>query len=157
MFGSQNKTRKSRMMAHTLISAATELEGNLKFEGELIVEGRVRGDISAADDSDAVLKVTEQGIIEGEISVPNVVINGTVRGDIHAGKHIELAAKAVITGDVHYCLIEMVMGARVNGGLLCSSEQPQARKALTYQHEGARKDGAGSEPDPSRHGHGDPI
>lgn len=157
MFGSQSRARKSKVMAHTLISAATELQGNLKFDGELIVEGRVTGDISAADDSDAVLKVTDQGIIEGEINVPNVVINGTVRGDIHAGKHIELAAKAVITGDVHYRLIEMVMGARVNGSLLCSSEQTQARKALTYQYESAHKEGVDSDPDASRHGHGDPI
>lgn len=135
MFGSQNKARKSKVMAHTLISAVTELKGDLNFDGELIVEGRVTGDISAAEDSGAVLRVSEQGVIEGEINVPNVVINGTVKGDIHAGKHIELAAKANITGDVHYHLIEMVMGARVNGNLLFSGEQPRARRALTYQHQ----------------------
>lgn len=134
MFGSQNKARKSKVMAHTLISRATELRGDLTFDGELIVEGRVTGDISAAADSDAVLRVAEQGMVEGEINVPIVVINGTVKGDIHAGKHIELAARASITGDVYYHLIEMVMGARVNGSLLFSGEQ-QARRALTYQHE----------------------
>lgn len=137
MFGSQNKARKNKVMAHTLISAATELKGDLNFDGELIVEGRVTGDISAAEDSNAVLRVAEQGIVEGEINVPHVVINGVVKGDIYAGKHIELAAKASISGDVHYHLIEMVMGARVNGSLLFSGEQPSARKALTYQHEAA--------------------
>jgi cytoskeletal protein CcmA (bactofilin family) len=135
MFGSQNKARRSKVTAHTLISAATELKGDLKFSGELIVEGRVTGDIKAADDSDAVLRVAEQGLIEGEINVPNVIINGTVKGDIYACSHIELAAKACITGDVHYKLIEMVMGARVNGSLLCSAELSAGRKALTYQQE----------------------
>lgn len=139
MFGSQTRARKSKVMAHTLISAATELQGSLKFDGELIVEGRVIGDIRAADDSDAVLRVAEQGVIEGEINVPNVVINGTVTGDIHASKHIELAAKASITGDVHYQLLEMVMGARVNGSLLCNHEQNQPRRALTYQREASSK------------------
>ncbi len=137
MFGSQNKARKSRAMAHTLISSATELKGDLKFDGELIVEGRVIGDISAEDDSDAVLRVAEQGVVEGEINVPNVVINGVVKGDIRACKHIELAAKASIAGDVHYRLIEMVMGARVNGSLIFNGEQSSARKALTYQHDAA--------------------
>ncbi|MBC53293.1 MAG: cell shape determination protein CcmA [Gammaproteobacteria bacterium] len=140
MFGSQNKARKSKVMAHTLISAATELKGDLNFDGELIVEGRVTGDISAPEDSNAVLRVAEQGMVEGDINVPHVVINGVVKGDIHAGNHIELAAKASITGDVHYHLIEMVMGARVNGSLLFSGEQPRARKALTYQHEAAETD-----------------
>ncbi|MEX0739567.1 MAG: polymer-forming cytoskeletal protein [Pseudohongiella sp.] len=153
MFGSQNKARKNRVMAHTLISAATELDGDLKFDGELIVEGRVTGNISAAEDSDAVLRVAEQGVIEGEINVPNVVVNGTVTGDIHACKHIELAAKALISGDVHYQLLEMVMGARVNGSLLCNSEQSQPRKALTYQHEPV----TGSEPESPRQGRGDPA
>jgi cytoskeletal protein CcmA (bactofilin family) len=136
MFGSQNKARKSKVMAHTLISGVTELKGDLTFDGELIVEGRVTGDISAAADSDAVLRVAEQGMVEGEINVPNVVINGTVKGDIHAGKHIELAARASIAGDVYYHLLEMVMGARVNGNLVFNGEQ-QARRALTFQHEAA--------------------
>lgn len=153
MFGSQNKSRKSKVVAHTLISAATELQGSLKFDGELIIEGRVIGDISAADDSDAVLRVAEQGVIEGDVNVPNVVINGTVNGDIHACKHIELAAKASITGNVHYKLIEMVMGARVNGGLLCSHEQNQPRRALTYQHEQI----ASKETESPRQGQGDPV
>ena len=153
MFGSQNKARKNKVMAHTLISAAAEIEGDLRFNGELIVEGRITGDVSAADDSGAVLRVAEQGVIEGSIKVPNVVINGTVKGDIHACKHIELAAKAAVFGDVHYQLLEMVMGARVNGSLLCSSEQSQPRKALTYQHESTRS----SEPELPRQGHGDPA
>lgn len=153
MFGSQTRARKSKVMAHTLISAATELQGSLKFDGELIVEGRVIGDIRAADDSDAVLRVAEQGVIEGEINVPNVVINGTVTGDIHASKHIELAARASITGDVHYQLIEMVMGARVNGSLLCNHEQNQPRRALTYQREAS----SGTEAESPRQSQSDPV
>ncbi len=153
MFGSQNKVRKGKVMAHTLISAVTELQGDLKFDGELIVEGRIVGNINAADDSGAMLRVAESGVIEGEINVPNVVINGTVNGDIHACKHIELAAKASINGDVHYQLIEMVMGARVNGSLVCNKEQHQPRKALTYQHQAA----SDSEPEPPRQGQGDPA
>lgn len=157
MFGSQNKARKGKAMAHTLISAVTELQGDLTFDGELIVEGRVVGNISAPDDSGAVLRVAESGVIEGEINVPNVVINGTVTGDIYASKHIELAARASINGDVHYQLIEMVMGARVNGSLLCSNEQHQPRKALTYQHQAASHSNGDSEPGLSRQGQGDPV
>ena len=41
-----------------------------------------------------------------------------VDGDIHSDKHIELAAKARVTGSVYYKLIEMVLGAQVDGKLV---------------------------------------
>jgi cytoskeletal protein CcmA (bactofilin family) len=41
-----------------------------------------------------------------------------VFGDIHSDKHVELASKAEVAGDVYYNLIEMVMGSRVDGNLV---------------------------------------
>jgi cytoskeletal protein CcmA (bactofilin family) len=46
-----------------------------------------------------------------------IVINGLVEGDVYSSNHIELAAKARVSGNVHYHLIEMVMGSEVNGSL----------------------------------------
>lgn len=116
MFGSGEKT-ESHGPAHTLISRATEIVGDVYFSGELIVEGRIKGNIVADDDSDALIRVVDQGAVEGEIRVPSVIINGLVQGDVRSCKHIELAAKAVVVGNVYYNLIEMVMGSEVNGSL----------------------------------------
>ena len=55
--------------------------------------------------------------MSGEIRVPKATINGNVEGDIHTSERLELAEKAVIDGDVYYNLIEMAVGAKVNGGL----------------------------------------
>ena len=65
-----------------------------------------------------MLTVSEHGTIEGEVRVPYVVLNGVVLGDVHAREHIELAAKARVEGDVYYGLMEMAMGAEVNGKLV---------------------------------------
>jgi cytoskeletal protein CcmA (bactofilin family) len=62
--------------------------------------------------------VSEKGRVKGEIHAPNVIINGKVYGDIHSDKHIELAARAEVKGNVYYNLIEMVMGSRVDGNLV---------------------------------------
>ena len=62
--------------------------------------------------------MSERGTIEGEVKVPNVVINGTIIGDVHASGHVELAAQAKVHGNVYYSLIEMAMGAEVNGNLV---------------------------------------
>jgi cytoskeletal protein CcmA (bactofilin family) len=114
----------------TLIAANTRIEGDVHFSDQLLVNGEIRGNVFADQESDAGLTISAKGIVTGEIRVPNVVINGQVKGDIHAGKHVELAAEARVEGNVYYHLIEMVMGARVDGSLVYTpaGEQP-ARKA----------------------------
>ncbi|WP_199775524.1 bactofilin family protein [Microbulbifer pacificus] len=106
----------------TLIARHTEVTGDLHFRGNLVIEGRVNGNISAHSDSEARLQIVDGGVIEGEIRVPNVVVNGNVKGDVHASGHLELASKAIVEGNVHYKLIEMVKGAQVNGSLVSNVE-----------------------------------
>jgi cytoskeletal protein CcmA (bactofilin family) len=101
----------------TLISKATEITGDVHFGGVLEVEGKVRGNIYADDDSSAEVRVRESGLVQGEIKVPSVIINGLVEGDVHSTQHLELAAKGRVVGNVYYHLIEMVMGSEVNGSL----------------------------------------
>ncbi|WP_346838764.1 polymer-forming cytoskeletal protein [Microbulbifer sp. SAOS-129_SWC] len=102
----------------TLIANQTEVSGDMHFRGNLVIEGRVRGNVSAHSDSDARLQIVEGGMIEGEIRVPHVVINGDVKGNVYASRHLELSTKAMVEGNVHYKLIEMVKGAQVNGALV---------------------------------------
>ncbi|MCR8924398.1 polymer-forming cytoskeletal protein [Dasania sp. GY-MA-18] len=110
----------------TLISKDSEIVGDIKFTGDLEIQGIVRGNIMAKDQSKATVRVVEGGQIEGEIHAPHVIVNGLVKGDIHSAEHIELAAKAQIQGNVHYQLIEMVKGAQVNGSLLYAAAKSVA-------------------------------
>lgn len=117
--------------AHTLISRTTEIVGDIHFNGELIIEGRVKGNIYADDDSRALIRIAEKGAVEGEICVPSAVVNGLVQGDVRSSNHLELAAKAVVVGNVYYNLIEMVMGSEVNGNLMhISSNQSEAKRLM---------------------------
>ncbi len=111
---------------HTLISGSTTVNGDIHFEGELIIEGRVVGKVLAEEGSEAQLRVAESGSIEGDVEVPLVVINGNVNGNVRASKHIELAAQGLVNGNVVYNLIEMVMGSAVNGSLTrMDREEPE--------------------------------
>ncbi len=116
--------------AHTLISRSTEIVGDIHFSGELIIEGRVKGNIYADDDSAGLIRVAEKGVVEGEICVPSAVVNGLVQGDVRSTTHLELAAKAVVVGNVYYDLIEMVMGSEVNGNLMHISTSQNENKRL---------------------------
>ncbi|WHI48887.1 polymer-forming cytoskeletal protein [Microbulbifer sp. EKSA008] len=110
----------------TLIARQTEISGDIHFRGNLVIEGKVRGNVTAHSDSDARLQIVDGGIIEGEIRVPQVVINGNVKGDVFAARHLELASKAMVEGNVHYKLIEMLKGAQVNGALVSSADLSSA-------------------------------
>ena len=101
----------------TLISSGTTVKGDITFSGQLDVEGSVVGSIQAESGKDAVLRVVAGGKVSGEIKVPHATVNGNVEGDIHTSERLELAEQAVIDGDVYYNLIEMAVGAKVNGGL----------------------------------------
>lgn len=100
---------------HTLIAAKTHVRGEVEFEGVLHLQGRVTGNILATGASE--LDIGPQGVVEGEIKVPRIVVRGRVEGDIHCTGHIELAATAVVHGRVYYAALEMVKGAQVSGGL----------------------------------------
>lgn len=106
----------------TLIGKGTELHGDIVFSGGLHVDGVIKGNVIAGDGLTAVLTVSEHGNIEGEVRVPNVILNGKVIGDVYAMERIELASHARVTGNVYYNLIEMAMGAEVNGSLLHRTE-----------------------------------
>ncbi|MGP4842794.1 bactofilin family protein [Marinobacter sp. 1Y8] len=124
MLGKKNQKARKPSTGHfdTLISSKTSISGDVQFSGGLHVDGKVRGKIIAEDGADAILRISEIGEVEGDIVAPHVVINGTVRGDVYASAHLELAQKASIHGNVYYNLIQMAMGAAVNGNLVHQKE-----------------------------------
>ncbi|WP_299775194.1 polymer-forming cytoskeletal protein [uncultured Pseudoteredinibacter sp.] len=124
MFPKKEKPMAFAAGSTTLISKATEIVGDLHFKGNLEIEGRVKGNIVAEDGSDARVRVMDGGEVEGEIRAPSIVVNGKVSGNVNSSKHIELAEKAIVQGNVNYHLIEMVKGAQVNGSLVyCDGKQ----------------------------------
>jgi cytoskeletal protein CcmA (bactofilin family) len=80
--------------------------------------------VSAQDSSNGTLVLSESGVVEGDINVPHVVINGTVNGNIVSTGHVELQAAAKITGDIHYKAVEMELGAVLNGSLVSDTSAP---------------------------------
>jgi cytoskeletal protein CcmA (bactofilin family) len=112
------KAGGSLSRATTLVSKDTEIVGDIHFSGTLEVEGRVRGNITASADSGAMVRVVDKGCVEGEVQAPVIVINGLVQGNVHAGLRLELAPRARVEGDVFYTLVEMAVGAEVNGRLM---------------------------------------
>ena len=115
--------KKSRNQAPigTLVGSDTRIQGDVEFAGGCHIDGYVNGNVRASDPG-GVLSVSERGCVEGAVVAPHVQLNGTVKGDVRATERIVLGPKARVIGNVQYKLIEMSIGAEVNGKLVHESE-----------------------------------
>lgn len=120
MFG---KSKRKHAPINTLVGPDTKVSGDVEFSGGFLVDGRVTGNVKAVGDDHAMLSVSERGSIEGTVVAPHVLLNGTVNGDVFATERIELGPKSRVIGNVQYKLIEMSIGAEVNGKLIHESDK----------------------------------
>lgn len=138
------KTKASKI--ETLIGNTIEIRGDLIFSGGLHVDGKIVGNVIADDGSDSMLVLSDHGSIEGEVRVPYVVLNGEVIGDVYAAERVELSSRAQVNGNVFYNMLEMAMGAEVNGSLVhCKNE----KKLLEYQKDGSSEEESDVESTPA--------
>ena len=72
----------------SLIGRDTRFTGDIRFQGGLHVDGQVQGTLLAENDPAALLTISEQGSVEGEIRVPHVHINGSMKGNIHCSEKL---------------------------------------------------------------------
>jgi len=122
--------QKSNSRIDTLVGADTTIQGDIAFSGGLRVDGCVRGNVRETSSSSGTLVLSEHGRIEGAIDVGHAVINGTVVGPVNASSYVELQAKSRVTGDVSYKMLEMHMGAVVEGKLNYRDDSAETRSPI---------------------------
>ncbi len=124
------RKQRRHTVVETLVGANTRISGDLHFSGGCHVDGTVNGSVTADPDSKSALSISEGGNIDGGVTVPYVVLNGIVRGDVFANQRVELGPTARVIGNVYYNLIEMAIGAEINGKLV---HQPEGQVPLLEQ------------------------
>ena len=124
MFG---RKQRRHSVIDTLVGPNSRINGDLFFEGGCHIDGTIKGNVSADSDSSSALSISEDAIVEGGVTVPYVVLNGIVRGDVFANQRVELGPTARVIGNVYYNLIEMAIGAEINGKLV---HQPDGQVPL---------------------------
>ena len=112
----QKPNNKARI--DTLIGAKTRINGDVEFGGGFHIDGYINGNVKCELGGDDILSVSEAGCIEGSVVVPNIILNGVVKGDIEASGRVELGPRAQVLGSVHYTTIETAVGARITGKLI---------------------------------------
>lgn len=106
--------RKKQPAIRSLIGEGTLVQGELRFDAGLRIDGEVVGDVLATDPS-SLLVISENARVRGKVMAGHVIINGRVEGPVVATTLLELQPKARIVGDVHYEALEMHQGATIDG------------------------------------------
>ena len=95
----------------TLLGRGATFEGKLTFEGTVRIDGRFRGEVF----SDDVLVIGEGAIVEAEIDIGEVIVQGTVVGNIKAKRSIEIHAPGRVKGDIHTPSLQIDKGVVFEG------------------------------------------
>lgn len=108
---------------HTLLGKGSEFEGKLSFEGQVRIDGRFSGQISTKD----TLVIGEGARVTAEILAGNVVVNGTVEGNIKATNLVELHPPARVKGSIETPALSIDKGVIFEGS--CKMENLGAKQA----------------------------
>ncbi len=94
-----------------ILSSDVEIKGSVKFQNDLIIDGKLEGEIS----SPGVLTVGENAEIRGEIKTKSATVLGKVHGNITVDERCELKTRAQLIGDLKAARLQIEEGATFVG------------------------------------------
>lgn len=118
-----------------ILSSDVEIKGSIKFQKELLIDGKVEGEIN----SDGVLTIGENADIRGEIKTKSITVFGKVQGNITVAERCELKSKCTLQGDLKAARLVIEEGAtfigksEVTSGM--SAVKPAARPEVVRNEE----------------------
>ncbi|MDQ6960160.1 MAG: polymer-forming cytoskeletal protein [Mariprofundaceae bacterium] len=120
----------------TIIGQHVKFTGELDFEGTVLIEGRFEGNIRSHNGGTLIVSDTAQ--ITGDVDVPNLFLNGTIRGNVRGSESLKMTAAAKLIGDVEYHVLSLSEGASINGHCTRIDEKHTATATLEHKSPGTK-------------------
>ena len=102
---------KNAVKELNLIGSGTTVEGKIRTQGNIRIDGKMMGELHAAKN----VAVGLTGEIEGNINGKNVTVGGKIRGNIIAVDKLVFEGKAVVRGDIRSARLVIDEGAVFDG------------------------------------------
>jgi cytoskeletal protein CcmA (bactofilin family) len=96
---------------NTLLGRGSEFEGKLTFEGTVRIDGKLSGEVF----SDDVLVVGEGAVVQAEVDVGEIIVQGTVIGNVRARRGVEIHAPGRVKGDITTPTLQIDKGVVFEG------------------------------------------
>jgi cytoskeletal protein CcmA (bactofilin family) len=126
---SSNNTQNRDQHIDTLIGAHSTIVGDLTFEGSVRIDGKFNGNINST--KEGTLIISEGAVVTGEIQVPNLVLHGTINGNVVATVSLKVGTTGLLNGDVEYKVISLAEGCAINGR--CKHVEENSKKGAAHQ------------------------
>lgn len=107
-----------------ILSNDVEIIGNLQFSHDLIIDGKIEGEVN----SDGNLTVGENATVKGEIKTKSVTVFGKVEGNITVSERCELKSQASLVGDIRAGKLSIEEGATFMGASTVGAAAASAPK-----------------------------
>ena len=111
---------------NTVIGEKISIEGNIRGDEHLVIEGSMKGNVEMEKHN---FTVGSKGRVEGEINAQNVKISGQMVGNIKTQGKVEITKEADFVGDIHAMSISVEDGAYFKGSIELNKE-PHRKTAM---------------------------
>ena len=101
------------------LGKGTEVSGDISFSSSMRVDGAINGSVK----SDASLIIGPSGIVDAEVNVRKVVVNGEFRGVIRAAERVEIHKEGRVFGDIYSPCLIIEAGATFEGSCNMGDEE----------------------------------
>ncbi|MDR1165127.1 MAG: polymer-forming cytoskeletal protein [Deltaproteobacteria bacterium] len=138
MFGSKKNRHPGKQQWNAFFSDSVEIEGTLRFTGLLNIDGRLKGAIVAK----GMLVTGSNANVHGDVFVENLILSGSVTGNIFATGEVHLNQSAKVLGNINYQTLSIVPGALHEGNSHRFTEEERIELIAKIQTEiGALEEG----------------
>jgi cytoskeletal protein CcmA (bactofilin family) len=103
-----------------IIGAGTVVEGKIRSQGNVRIDGKLIGEITASES----LSIGITGEVEGNVAAKNVIVGGKVRGTINASEKIVFEGKSVVRGDIRATRLVVDEGSIFDGRVSMTEKVP---------------------------------
>jgi cytoskeletal protein CcmA (bactofilin family) len=125
----------SAPMEQATIGRSVIIKGEVSGAESLYVDGRIEGTVNFADSR---VTIGRNGVVVANVTAKEVVIMGTVTGNIHCTDRLDIRSEGSLTGDVVTPRICVEDGAVVKGAVEVRTAQQQNEKTQPKPIEAAK-------------------
>lgn len=111
----------------SLLAPGCEIEGTCTVQGTVRIHGKIKGDLVGMAGS--TVMICETAVIEGNVHVDEVWIDGFIRGNVRAQTKVVIASSGRVIGNVVAPSVQVQFGAHFDG--TCAMEKPDLIAGLS--------------------------
>ena len=129
-FGRQNEPTPLGSMGYSVLDAHVVVRGDIETDGTLRIDGRLEGNVIRA--GSVVIGTT--GSVAGNLNASELVLSGTVHGNVDVERRVELESTATVVGDIAADAILIHEGGTVRGRVLIRTQAAESETSNPMLH-----------------------